>query len=106
MCRGIRPAGFYGLPLCPGLKMGVLAVFPLYYQRTGIVAEGPQEQQPQLRRSHDTSRPAMQSRRRRGSSFYDSVRVGLARQDEGVENFGVTRTIGCLIRIIDTQARK
>jgi hypothetical protein len=31
--------------------MGVLAVFPLYYQRTGIVAEGPQEQQPQLRRS-------------------------------------------------------
>jgi hypothetical protein len=22
------------------------------------------------------------------------------------ENFGVTRTIGCLIRIIDTQARK
>jgi hypothetical protein len=39
-------------------------------------------------------------------SFYDSVRVGLARRDEGVENFGVTRTIGCLIRIIDTQARK
>jgi len=36
-------------------------------------------------------------------SFYDSVRVGLARQDEGVENFGVTRTIGCLIRIIDTR---
>ena len=39
-------------------------------------------------------------------SLYDSVRVGLARQDEGIENFGVTRTIGCLIRIIDTQARK
>ena len=38
--------------------------------------------------------------------FYDRVRVGLARQDEGVENFGVTRTIGCIIRIIDTQARK
>jgi hypothetical protein len=38
--------------------------------------------------------------------FYDRVRVGLARQDEGVENFRITRTIGCFIRIIDTQARK
>jgi hypothetical protein len=45
MCRGIRPACSGGpcqerilrIAALPKAQMGVLAVFPLYYQRTGIV---------------------------------------------------------------------
>jgi IstB-like ATP binding protein len=38
--------------------------------------------------------------------FCDRIRIGLPQQDEGVKNLAVTRTVDCLVRIIDTQALK
>ena len=38
--------------------------------------------------------------------FYHRVFIRLAQQHEGVKNFGITGTIGCLIRIIDMQVLK
>ena len=38
--------------------------------------------------------------------FYDKILIGLANQDEGIENISIARTVGRLIRIIDAEILK